>query len=359
MAKTIKFNLMMDGTPVRTLEELRDHFNIEDLLEHYHNGLLLRWLTVRGLQEHSEKIQAISAKNDADIARQLITIFEMHGNQEQAQEIIRAIELKKEHQRLLDDLSEKHFKREEVINTYHQEYEKLLNSLKPDGIVITKKTVDNLSSQIDGNFNQIRPLIDKKYADIFTLLQNVKDILGDYYINNYKAYILQSVQKQRKDFAVIKATINHFLTHYRELLRVDIVRLYDEFFEIEPLILMAILMDDDGRPLLFNNPLITQKLPQLIQANFLNSLPVKKFNKQTDGYWKDIEASGSRWMILRIESGCFVRNLGKQTEELSHDEVNGKFPILNGIDYKSNNANHKLIYLPCSEEHPFWKEPKK
>ena len=133
MAKTIKFNLMMDGTPVRTLEDLRDHFNIEDLLEHYHNGLLLRWLTVRGLQAQSEKIKigAISAKNDADIARQLITIFEMHGNQEQAQEIIRAIELKKEHQRLLDDLHEKHFKREEVVNAYHQEYEKLLKSLKP------------------------------------------------------------------------------------------------------------------------------------------------------------------------------------------------------------------------------------
>ena len=324
MAKTIKFNLMMDGAPVRTLEELRDHFNIEDLLEHYHNGLLHRWLTVRGLQAHSEKIQALSAKNDAEIARQLITIFEMHGNQEQAQEIIRAIELKKEHHRLLDDLSEKHFKREEVVNAYHQEYEKLLKSLKPDCIVITKKTVDNLSSLIHGNFIQLK----------------------------------QVINKQQKHFAEIKATINHLLTHYRELLRVDIVRLYDEFFEIEPLILMAILMDDDGRPLLFNNPLITQKLPQLIEANFLNSLPVKKFDKQTDGYWKDIEPSGSRWMILRIESGCFVRNLGKQTEEFSHDKVNGKFPILNGIDYKSN-YNYELVYLPCSEDHPFWKEPRK
>ena len=358
MAKTIKFNLMMDGAPVRTLEELRDHFNIEDLLEHYHNGLLQRWLTVRGLQEHSEKIQAISAKNDADIARQLITIFEMHGNQEQAQEIIRAIELKKEHHRLLDDLSEKHFKREEVVNAYHQEYEKFLKSLKPDCIIMTKNAVDNLSSQINGNFSQLKQVINKQYANIFFLLQDVKDILGDYYVNNYKSYILQYAKKQQKHFAEIKATINHLLTHYRELLRVDIVRLYDEFFEIEPLILMAILMDDDGRPLLFNNPLITQKLPQLIEANFLNSFPVKKFNKQTDGYWKDIEPSGSRWMILRIESGCFVRNLGKQTEEFSHDNVNGKFPILNGIDYKSN-YNYELVYLPCSEEHPFWKEPRK
>ncbi len=35
MAKTIKFNLILDGNPVRDIEDLRDNFSIEDILEVY------------------------------------------------------------------------------------------------------------------------------------------------------------------------------------------------------------------------------------------------------------------------------------------------------------------------------------
>ncbi len=42
MAKTIKFNLICDNEPIRTIEDLQNHFSVEDVLAYYHNGLLLR-----------------------------------------------------------------------------------------------------------------------------------------------------------------------------------------------------------------------------------------------------------------------------------------------------------------------------
>lgn len=51
MAKTIKFNLICDNTPVRTIEDLQNNFSIEDVLDYYRNGLLCRWLKVRGYDE--------------------------------------------------------------------------------------------------------------------------------------------------------------------------------------------------------------------------------------------------------------------------------------------------------------------
>ena len=51
MAKTIKFNLILDDYPVRNLEGLQEHFSIEDMLKYYDNGLLLRWLKVRGYEK--------------------------------------------------------------------------------------------------------------------------------------------------------------------------------------------------------------------------------------------------------------------------------------------------------------------
>jgi len=55
MAKTIKFNLICDNTPVRTIEDLQNNFSIEDVLDYYRNGLLCRWLKVRGYEEELEK----------------------------------------------------------------------------------------------------------------------------------------------------------------------------------------------------------------------------------------------------------------------------------------------------------------
>ena len=39
MAKTIKFNLICDDKPVRTIEDLQNNFSIEDVLEYYNNKL--------------------------------------------------------------------------------------------------------------------------------------------------------------------------------------------------------------------------------------------------------------------------------------------------------------------------------
>ena len=57
MAKTIKFNLICDNTPVRTIEDLQNNFSIEDVLDYYRNGLLCRWLKVRGYEEELKKVE--------------------------------------------------------------------------------------------------------------------------------------------------------------------------------------------------------------------------------------------------------------------------------------------------------------
>ena len=51
MAKTIKFNLICDGKPVRSIEDLQNNFSIEDILDYYNNKLLHRWLEVRGYEK--------------------------------------------------------------------------------------------------------------------------------------------------------------------------------------------------------------------------------------------------------------------------------------------------------------------
>ena len=46
-----------------------------------------------------------------------------------------------------------------------------------------------------------------------------------------------------------------------------------------------------------------------------------------------------------MENGNFIRNANKNGEELNANAINKEFLILDGIDYKSNNADHALIYM--------------
>lgn len=77
MAKEIKFNLVCDGFPVRTIDELREHFSVEDIAQHYfgENQLLIKWLKIRGYNEYVEKIDKIVSQERNFVIKSLCEIF--------------------------------------------------------------------------------------------------------------------------------------------------------------------------------------------------------------------------------------------------------------------------------------------
>ena len=72
---------------------------------------------------------------------------------------------------------------------------------------------------------------------------------------------------------------------------------------------------------------------------------VHSFSGETDGYWKDLETKGKKYMILKMEAGDYVRHAGVQNSDLDSEAINNKFEILDGIDYKCKNARHQLLYM--------------
>ncbi len=78
MAKIIRFPLIVaDGYPARSLEELREHFSLEKVLEYYYKDQrLLTWLEHRGLEDEAEEIRALN-ENAADFQLRLCEIFQV------------------------------------------------------------------------------------------------------------------------------------------------------------------------------------------------------------------------------------------------------------------------------------------
>lgn len=73
MVKKIKFALMMaDGYKVRTLEDLREHFDLEKVTGYFLDGKLQEWLVDRYYDTEAEALQGLATIN-ADFSRSLCT----------------------------------------------------------------------------------------------------------------------------------------------------------------------------------------------------------------------------------------------------------------------------------------------
>lgn len=92
MAKTIKFNLICDNQPIRTIEDLQNNFSIEDVLAYYNNRLLHRWLDVRDYKEELEKVSAITADKPIEIVKELIKIFRVISDDKKIKESVYILE---------------------------------------------------------------------------------------------------------------------------------------------------------------------------------------------------------------------------------------------------------------------------
>lgn len=75
MAKKIRFPLEMDnGIQVRSIEELKENFSLERVIEYYHNGKLVVWLRDRYCNHEADRIEALD-KKDAEFNKKLCEIF--------------------------------------------------------------------------------------------------------------------------------------------------------------------------------------------------------------------------------------------------------------------------------------------
>jgi hypothetical protein len=279
MTKAIKFNLILDGKPVRNLDELRDNFNIEDILASYRNGLLNRWLETRGLIEEIAELDKIP-EDDVEAAKALCHVFHGKPTNKQIETAAYPFAFRQKEAERLERYESLEAKKNEIIRAYHGNYTKLLSS----------------------------------------------------------------IEERSADYPFIKSAVAEMFTRYFELYILDSRAFYDRFIKAHPLVILALLANTDMRPHIAKE--LSQVKQDIASAWPNPDLPhIQCFAGETEGYWKDLKPKGTRYLVIQMVNGNLIRNCGINGEELKADDVNGKFPILDGIDYKSNSSVDKLVYM--------------
>ncbi|WP_296557325.1 hypothetical protein [uncultured Acetobacterium sp.] len=288
MAKTIKFNLILDGHPVRNLEGLQAHFSIEDMLMYYKNGLLLRWLDVREYRSQHDAVKIIQKTTDQEIISELIKIFELEMEESSIEKAI-AIYAHQEETRWLNEEYQKNaFQKNQIILDYHSGYDALIEHMieNMENMALLKADVLILEQEYLGLF-----ILD--HVALFEKLKNYAPnaVFAVLTRNAFRPYWIG----ERADDKI-------FLSIKNDLLPIDTVK--------------GVIGDD-----------------------------LKIIKRNTQAMWDPIERPEVEVMVLRIENNTFIKNAGEFSEKLGASDVNNQFLKLKGLEYQCNDEKLELLYM--------------
>lgn len=308
MAKTIKFNLICDDKPVRTIEDLQNNFSIEDVLEYYNNKLLHRWLEVRGYADELEKIFAITSEKPLEIIKELIIIFNVASNEKKIEEAVYMLEYLDERKELCDIYRKNDFKTKSIIDDYQTGYKQLI-----DGILENPEDVARIKANIAEMVTSYKWIMDLAHRELFWILKD-KSVL---------AIMCLLMNEKSRDYYIPIISETEYEGDKIQVSDIDDDENYDKremFNAITELIRMRDFEEKMG-----NN--------------------LYKYSGETDGYWKDLEPKGKKYMIISMGSGDYVRAAGLKDGDLSSSDVTDSFVIIDGIDYKSSSTYRQLLYM--------------
>lgn len=285
MAKTIKFNLNLDGNSVRNIEGLKENFVIEEILMYYKQGLLLKWLIVRGYDEYTQKVSLISSTDDYFIIKELIKIFEVQKDEQEIENILYSLKIFEQEKNILKKYEENNFKKQEIIKDYFLSYNNIFEEVKNN-----KEDLQKLKLIVSK--------IESEYKDLFILDKSIYDNTKEY-IKFIIAILmnenLRSVIKENNNI------FNDFLIQYNNKITL-------EGFE-------------------YFNP------------------DLKVFDGNVIAYWKNLESEGKKFIILYMRN-CVIRDCKNKDNIFEARDVNNQFLILDGIEIQSlGGINSQIWYL--------------
>ncbi len=299
---------------------LRENFSIEDVLAYYDNRLLHRWLGVRGYTELLEKVEEISTNDSMEIIKSLIALFNVEVDIKKVEESVYILQYKQEREELFSIYQNNSTKTNAVIDDHQAGYTQLV-----DTIIDNAKDIAKIRAAVTEMIGNYYWILEKDHRNLFYKL---------YYKAPMALFVMLTHDETRKFYLpqmIIETATKEDGTEEVIEKTTDVAKKYD---------------DDEMTQLMTVKLAMYKLICGLIStAETILGDNLLTFAGVTDGYWKDIETKGKKYMIINMQSGNYVRSAGKAGEELGNADVLNGFIIIDGIDYKSNNANHKLLYM--------------
>lgn len=294
MPKVIKFSLPLNNKRIRFLEELKDNFVIDEVVELFHAQTLQHWLACREYTNELKQVKALEGKNQRELVQGLIKVFGVSMGQADLELVLKSMEFRQD---------------------------------------------------FDGAHERYAELGDK-------LLQIADDRKQQYY------QLIEDIKENHDSLEEIRKLLQQIVDRYFDLFSLNFIAFFSRVRDAAPLALIAVLMHEKTRCFFLRSEPIAGDTPAVVRydpwgLNYIlerinqkvSDYPedfakcIKECRGATDGYWKDLEAKGTKCMVLSCYSDCYVRDAGKVGGDISGRDANQKYLILDGLDYKGNSSS--------------------
>lgn len=332
MAKTIKFNLICNDKPIRTIEDLQENFSIEDVLKYYQNGLLLRWLEVRGYVSEYKRVSQIDEKGELGIVKELIKVFEVETDEKKVEESVYMLQFLEERKVLCETYKQNSFKMQDIIDDYKAGYQQLI-----DGIVEDPNDVARIKSNITELMSGYKWAMDLDHRRLFWELKDISPLAIMCFLMNDEARKYYLPMPVRRDNASDADEEEKKVNIAAAAVAAAFVKKEDDS--------TAVSYDTENN--VDKRNMYNAICSMLKSSDFITRLGdnLHVYSGITDGYWKDLETKGKKYMIVSMGAGDYVRSAGLQGGDLASTDIENKFVIVDGIDYKSNSSSRQLLYM--------------
>lgn len=182
MAKKIRFSLKINGADVRTIEELRENFDLEGVLGYFANGKLVIWLRDRYYNGEADAIENLSSA-DEKMSKKICSILKVEYSEEVSDIDIESVKRRNEKIALLKQLDESEqliakvdavaFNQDDLLDILDTGTEKMIYLCQGDFEVpltiknITYVGIDNPSVLLRAYDNVDFSSLNLKFVDIY------------------------------------------------------------------------------------------------------------------------------------------------------------------------------------------------
>ena len=368
MEKAIKFNLICDGESIRTIEDLRKHFSIEDVLSYFKEGFLCRWLKVRGFNEHLEKVKQIDKMlDDKMIVKELIKIFEIEIEDPEIDDAIRILSYEEEKRKANQQYLHCNSMKESMTNDYVRKYNSLVSDIldNPEDANLIKTNIDFIMSDYELIFkldyrSLFYSVINKSLFAVLYLLtygtaRNVFLAIDEVYFDENGNYVAKARSGDTFSFPGA-STVSRYIdndicdTLYHnqtELFEKERVKIYNN-------IISKIYKENYGVGVCgrsITTMQLTDDFKKLIECGLIKKISL---NTMKANYNIDLSNPLKSCMVIFIDEKDIQIDDGNQSYQkstkrmLTSVDVNGKFKIMNGIivqtTLEGNNEMKKNLY---------------
>lgn len=338
--KTIKFNLNVNNQMIRSVDELHQNFNIDDIYELYESKILQKWLRINNENDLAKQLDSI--ENESDLSEKILKILSIFNFTTSDSELrTYAYLYKRAYRERVAFHSDQENLFEDNISHYHKNYTFLKNRLAGDENYFSESYSEDEKSDKQLQVNDVNHQSYSKLANALSLVaaSSLLDSKDDNdVITNESAHTLN----------YIKATIEDIAETSLELFKLDVGTFFDEFIEHKPIVIMCCLMNEKLREVLWSQTTIKEQLSALATDQQMIGLLkpyLSVYEGSTDGMWKYIGEKDKHYLIIRISGNCKVGEQHALDIDHSYTDINGEYEILQGLLFKSTSISQYVYYI--------------